>query len=113
MIFKGTSVIIEGTVYQKTDVLANLSGSTITVLIKRNHNDSDADALYTKTIGSGVTITDAANGRFDVQILSSETNSLGFNIIYWEALVKLSTGQHIRTGVEEIELVDNLIKVLN
>lgn len=110
---RGTSAVIQSTVYiDECKTVADLTGANIVVMFKKNHNDKDTEALYTKTIGTGVVVVDAINGRFDTQLLASETNGLSLSYLYFEAQVKLASGQYIRTGVEQIVLVDNLIKQL-
>jgi len=110
---KGSSIKIESVVYLHDQVIANISGADITVMVKKNVNDPDSAALITKTVGSGVTIVDGGNGRFDTVITAAETNTLSVSKVHIEALVNLTTGEYIRSGIENIELEPNLIKVLN
>lgn len=110
MIVKGSSITIEGTAYtdQSQTTKANLTSATITFICKRRADDADGAALFTKTLGSGVTITDAANGAYTVVISASDTNSLTFKFIYYETVIKLSSGAYIRNGVNELPLYANL-----
>jgi hypothetical protein len=114
-VVKGSTVKIESTVYSDIDLnlAVSITGSTITVLVKKSPNDLDAVALLTKTIGTGVTIIDGPAGRFDTLLAASELNDLSYSSIYFESLCKLSTGEHIRSGIEEIVIRPNLIKTLN
>jgi hypothetical protein len=111
---KGSSIQIIGTVYRdlaQTEV-ANLTGASITFVIKNDPRDTDAQALVTKTIGAGVTIVDAVNGSYSVDLTAANTNGLSYSKLSYETVVKLSDNTYIRTGVKTIELGDNVLKNL-
>jgi hypothetical protein len=113
-ITKGQTTILESVVYTNNGLAtADLTSSSVSFMVKKNVADLDAEALITKTIGSGVTITDAVNGVLQVTLTASDTNDLSYQSLFFEILVKLSNGTYIRTGTEEIVLVRNLIKTLN
>jgi hypothetical protein len=113
-ITKGTSLTIQSTVYTDNLVTkANLTGATVTALFKKRFDDTDANALLTKSVGTGVTLSDPTVGRCDVALLASETNDLSYGSIFFEILVKLASGQYIRSGIEEIVLEQNVVKTLN
>lgn len=111
-IIKASTSKIIFTVLNFDSIPAILTGSSITCLIKKDRNDPDIQALLTKTLLDGVSIISATDGKGEVLLSSTDTN-LSFQKIYFEILVKLSTGTHIRSGVQEIAIQPNVIKVLN
>lgn len=55
----------------------SLVGCYIWFTAKTSYNLGDSGAVFQKTIGSGITVTSAANGRFTVRINPSDTSGLG------------------------------------
>jgi hypothetical protein len=110
---KGASFQITATVYQDQNRTAAqpLTGGSVTVVFKKSANDTDAQALFTKTVGSGVTLTDAGNGVFTCDVLASDTNGLSYQTIYWEAVVKVGS-TIIRNGIKELTIEGNVLKTL-
>jgi len=114
-IVKGASVTIQATVYldQAKTIIANITGATIIFIAKRRADDLDTAVLFSKSVGSGITIILAAAGRCDVVLLASDTNALVQKQMYYEVVVRLADGvTFIRNGVKEIQLLGNVIKVL-
>jgi hypothetical protein len=91
---------------------ADLAGSAISVMFKAKYSDLDSSALFTKTIGNGVTVTDAANGVCETVVTAQNTNGLSYSKIYYEVRAILSDGTVVRGGVEALELLPNLIVTL-
>lgn len=54
----------------------NLAGVSLVMTGKWAHDDADADAIFQKTIGNGIVVTDAANGLLEVTIAHSDTYTL-------------------------------------
>jgi len=50
------------------DAAVDITGSSFWFTVKRDWLDADADALITKTVGSGITIDDAPNGSAVIDI---------------------------------------------
>ena len=71
----GDDQIIEVTVKDESDVVVDLTGAAA---IKWGLYDGPVLGVEqaVKTVGSGVTIVDAANGRFDIAIDPADTSSL-------------------------------------
>lgn len=113
-IIKGSSITIFSIIYldQAKTLIANLTGATITNIVKRRADDLDANAIFTKSVGSGITITDAVNGKCSIVWSAANTNSLIEKKIYYETIVKLSDGTIIRNGVNEIAVSGNVLKIL-
>jgi hypothetical protein len=113
-IIKGSSIKISGTAYLDQDEtqVADLTGATIEFIVKRRVDDADGSALFTKTIGSGVTVVSAVAGTYTITISPSDTNSLLDRVIYRETVIKLSGGGVIRNGRNELNLYENLKSAL-
>ena len=54
----------------------NLTGASIRMTAKWNYTDADNAAVFSRTIGSGITVTNAAGGLATVSIAPSNTSSL-------------------------------------
>jgi hypothetical protein len=68
---------IEGTTMLGTSVV-NITGASLTFTI----SDENDVVLLTKTVGSGITITDAANGVFEIVITDTDTTSTDIGKYY-------------------------------
>lgn len=113
-IVKGSTIRINSVVYSDNGItVASIVGATITAMFKKSHTDLDSAAVLVKTVGSGVTITDGVNGACETLLAAADTNGLSYTRLYFELLVKLSNGEHIRSGITELELEPNVVKTLN
>ena len=111
---KGQTAKIESVVFTDDGLTtANLNGSSIRFMLKKNPADPDSQALLTKNIGSGIDITNATGGICQVTLTAADTNNLSYLSLYFEILVKLADGTYIRTGMHEIVLNKTLINNLN
>lgn len=111
---KGQTAKIESTVFTDDGLTAaNLTGASIQFMLKKNPADPDSQALLTKNVGSGITITNATAGICTVTLSAADTNGLSYLSLYFEILVKLTDGTYIRTGMHEIVLNKTLINILN
>ena len=50
------------TVVDENDAAVDLTGTTMTFMVKRRRTDDDADALITKAVGTGVTLATPQSG---------------------------------------------------
>lgn len=111
---KGQTAKIESVVFTDDGLTAaNLTGSAIRFMMKKNPADPDSAAVLTKNIGTGVIITNATAGICQVTLTAADTNSLSYLSLYFEILVKLSDGTYIRTGMHEIVFNKTIIQTLN
>jgi len=107
-IVRGSSVKIESTVYVDEGVTpANLTLAYITFIVKKRSLDSDASALYTKVIGSGLSVVSETAGTINVFLTPTDTN-YSDSFLFWELIVTLSDGTVIRNGVNKFRLVGNV-----
>lgn len=73
-IAQGSDFILDVTAVDENEVAFDLTGSTMTMEVKKRHQDSTA--LFTKSNGTGVTFTDAVNGIAEIQIDPADTSGL-------------------------------------
>lgn len=117
-IVKGSSASIDGTVYSywsgvaATSTVADVTGGSVTCLIKRNFTDADNQAVLT-LIGS---VVSGPAGTVRVPITAAATNALteiSANQVdwYYEVLVKVGT-TYYRTGVQFISILPHAILTL-
>lgn len=57
-------------------VAVDITGGTLRMTAKRRYADQDSDAVFTKTIGNGITITNPAQGLFTVAIVPADTRTV-------------------------------------
>lgn len=108
MIVKGATIKIQATVYEDDLITpANLTGADIQIMFKKNARDLDANALFSVT----PSILSAGNGTIEGVVAASQTNDLSFKIIYFEIVAKIGT-VFIRSGIEELELEEHVLKTL-
>jgi hypothetical protein len=107
---KGNSLKFVCTVYTDADnkVLADLTGALVKLIVKRRDTDLDSAALVNK---AGA-VTSIQNGTCEALLLASESNSLFYNRVVWEIVVKLLDGTFIRTGAQPLDLETNVLKAL-
>jgi len=63
------TVVIDGEAY-------NLTDTTMTMTAKWAYEDADGSAVFQKTVGDGITYTDATNGVAQIVILPADTSAL-------------------------------------
>jgi hypothetical protein len=66
------TVLKDGAVY-------DISGSTFTLTAKYNYTDTTAEAIFTKTVGSGITLTTPASGILTVKINPEDTAAIPYH----------------------------------
>lgn len=114
-VIKGQTVKINSTVYtdQDKNLRANITGATVSVMLKKSYSDSDSAKLLEKTTIAGVVITSGSDGTLQTVISAADLIAISYNKVYFEILVKMIDGSYIRSGVEEMEIRANVIKTLN
>lgn len=94
-------------------IVADLTGATvIQVMFKSNPADLDASKLFTKSVGSGVTVVNATQGQIQTKVAAVDTNALTQNIVYYEEIAKLSDGTYVGGGTKSFKVNGNVIKTL-
>lgn len=64
-----------------TGLPENLTNGTLKFTAKWDLIDSDASAVFQKSIGSGITITNASQGQVNIVISPTDTSTLPFNTV--------------------------------
>lgn len=91
---RGDDEIYELTLKQRDGTALNLTGVSIWFTVKRSHEETDVQAIVRKTVGSGITIVNAAIGRADVRILAADLASLPprRTTLVWDCQVRDAAG---------------------
>lgn len=110
---RGASLTIQATVYtdQTKTVAANITSATIFCIVKKRPEDLDTEALFSKSVGSGITIVTPTSGRCDIAFTATDTNII-FKQVYYEIVVKLTDGTVVRNGINEVRVYGNVRKIL-
>lgn len=85
----GDDKTLQFTVKDQDGVVVDITGASITWAFAARVG---ATAIASKTVGSGITITDAAAGVFQVTIDAADTASLTGGVLYHEAQLVDSGG---------------------
>ena len=68
----------------------NITGATILMTVKNNPTDPDP-GMFQLSVGSGIIITDALNGKFSITIPTADSMSLNCNRAYaFDVVIKLN-----------------------
>ncbi len=94
--FQGDVATVEFTVRDAAGAVVNITGAAITWAFAKKLK---VPLLVTKSVGSGVTIVDAPNGRVDVALVLGDTNTLD-GAFEHELVVN---GQTVSSGVMTVE----------
>lgn len=75
--YRGDTAAWDFTITTPTGTAVDLSNATeIRFTAKQRPSDADVDAVIAKTLGDGVTVTDAAGGVLRVQLAEDDTSAL-------------------------------------
>jgi len=111
---RGSSLTIEATIYtdHTKTVAADITGATIFCIVKKRPEDLDSEALFSKSVGSGITIVTPLAGRCNIALTATDTN-LTLKQVYYETVAKLADGVTvIRNGINEVRIYGNVRKAL-
>ena len=89
-ITRGDDVTLDFTV-TTGGVAVDLTGATLQFLVKTLPTDTDANAIFTKTVGSGITVTDATAGIGEIAFTQANTISLSGGTRYYAFTMKKSS----------------------
>ena len=111
----GDSRVIELTVNNQDDTaVENITGAAITFALSKQAGNVTSPkpagaALVTKTVGSGITITDGPNGRADVVLAPADSASLPAGVYYYEVQIILA-GATATTHYGQITILGDLVE---
>jgi hypothetical protein len=94
-VYQGEDVVLTVTMSPATAI----SGWTLQFTLRTQYGDPTA--LVTKTIGSGIAITDPVNGIFTVSLASADTADLGLRAYVYDI-------QRIDSGARTVLTIGNL-----
>lgn len=77
---------------KETGTSTDLTGSVIVLTAKKRREDLDGEAVISLSVGSGITITDAAGGQFQVKIPAADTNVLELRKYFYDIQIDLASG---------------------
>jgi hypothetical protein len=89
----------DGEIYLLTmtedDAPLDLTDAEMWMTAKRHIRDADADAIFQKTVGDGITITDAEGGLATVELIPGDTSDLAARTVrlVYDVQVKLVSGR--------------------
>lgn len=79
-LFRGADLKLQATM----NPVVNISGWALTFTVKEDADD-DLSAVLTKTVGTGITITDGAGGKFEIVLTEADTETLKADKTYdWD-----------------------------
>ena len=91
----------------QNDVAVDLTGAIIIWALSRAASNKSRLITYTSPVQ--VTITDAANGKFTVSILDTDTETLKAGDYYHEVRVQSSGGLKTTVAIGTVKILDNII----
>ncbi len=95
------------TLTDQDDVAVDLTGATIVWAMA--HAAKNKSRLITYTSPTNLIITDAATGKFQVQVQDTDTENLKARDYYHEARVVSAAGQKRTVAIGTVTLLDNVI----
>jgi hypothetical protein len=81
-IYRGEKKTWETAVLDADDVVVDITNASLYFTVRSVFpagsvaDDTDADVLLKKTVGSGITISDPTNGVFEIVVAKADTNAL-------------------------------------
>jgi hypothetical protein len=91
---RGNNVTLSGTATLSGDPY-ELGGCLLWFTAKYRYTDADLDAVFQKSIGSGITITNPTQGLFTVAILPADTLAVAKarTVLVWDLQVQDGSGK--------------------
>ncbi len=93
-VLRGDTKLFTVNIASKEDpkVPTDLTGALIVFTAKKRREDPDIDAVISLSVGRGITITDSANGQFQVKIPAATTNVLEIRRYFYDIQIDLQSG---------------------
>lgn len=93
---RGDSAVFTVTLTDEAGDALNLAGLVLTFTAKRRHADADEDAVFQKTVGAGITVTNEAGGVAEIAVDPEDTAALGtLRYLVWD--LQVEDGTDVRT----------------
>jgi hypothetical protein len=98
--FSGDSKVLQTSLTDDTNAVVDITGAEITWQLSRKVT---SPAILTKTVGSGITITNPANGQFEVAIDPVDTADLKGDYYHEIEMVLNGVVSTVLTGTVTIQ----------
>lgn len=103
MFFLGEDKVIEGTVYKSDGTPEDITGWDLRFVLSNTLSGTPDKAKLTKVVGTGITITNAAMGEYQIQVDAADTDGTGDfkptagTVYYYSVKHVVSGGENILT----------------
>ncbi len=93
-VLRGDTCRFQVTITDDTNFPVVLTSATIYFTVRRRYSNGadDADAVFQKSVGSGITITNAAGGIIDLVISAADTINLPASVLLYDLQVTTQAG---------------------
>jgi len=87
------------TIYDESGARQNLTGCSVIIYFKDNKNKTDAQANFTRSIGSGLTVVSMTQGELQLEVTAANTNALDWSQspltipLYWSTVLTDGAGK--------------------
>jgi hypothetical protein len=106
-LFSGDDYVLHFTIVDEAGVAVDLSGAQqITFALARKVS---VEPLFSKTLGSGVTVTDGPAGKVDVAIDAADTDALK-GAYYHEVELRNAAGKRSTVSYGAVTIQEDLIR---
>lgn len=103
--------------YQPITITVTLAGSALNLtglqaakfLAKNELTDADASAVLTKTLGAGITITDARSGKLKIELEASDTQGIAASMLYYTLKITDGLGKTRTVANGRLDLIQTAI----
>lgn len=92
----------DGVIHCQLSPVENITGWSLKFTVRKTLGV--LPILITKTVGSGITITDAANGKFDISMLNADTTAAAPDNYFFD-IQRTDAGFHSELGIGTLTLI--------
>lgn len=92
--FTGEDKTLRVTIYADEDHSSreDITGWTLSFLVKKRHSQDDDDALVTKTTAAGITLVSPTVGVLDIALSDDDIAAIVGGALYWHELKRTNAG---------------------
>lgn len=101
-LYAGESRVLNNTIYDSAGNPVNLSGATITFKATKRRN---GEAVISKSLGDGIAMIDAGQGRHSVTLSPADTVDLR-GVLFWHIRVTDAAGRVSTTNIGTVAIYD-------
>ena len=104
--------------YQPITIVVTLAGAAMSLVglqaakfqVKNELADDDTLAVLTKTLGAGITVTDARNGKMKIELEAADTQNIPASLLYYTLKVTDALGKPRTVANGRLDLISTAIK---